>query len=235
MSLKFGSAGNSRVAWVVVVIVAAVTFGGVTRSKTNGARPPKADTVLAAALPTPAAPVESNPERNAYFGQTHIHTSWSPDAYIFGNTVTGPAQAYEFAIGQPIKHPAGYMVKIKTPLDFQGVTDHAEYVGVMRLANDPSSPISKLPIAKKLQIHSQADATEVFKWLAASLGKSEPPSRSCSLPRSLTSSGSKPSPSPTNTTNPASLPRSLLTSGLQCRTIRTCTATSSSETRSMCR
>jgi Protein of unknown function (DUF3604) len=174
MSLKFGSAGNSRVAWVVVVIVAAVTFGGVTRSKTNGARPPKADTVLAAALPTPAAPVESNPERNAYFGQTHIHTSWSPDAYIFGNTVTGPAEAYEYAIGQPIKHPAGYMVKIKTPLDFQGVTDHAEYVGVMRLANDPNSPISKLPIAKKLQIHSQADATEVFKWLAASLGKNEP-------------------------------------------------------------
>jgi hypothetical protein len=66
------------------------------------------------------------------------------------------------------------MVQIRTPLDFQGVTDHAEYVGVMRMANDPSSPISKLPIAQKLQVHSPADATKVFQWLAASLGKGEP-------------------------------------------------------------
>jgi hypothetical protein len=116
----------------------------------------------------------SNPDRNAYFGQTHLHTSWSPDAYIFGNTITGPAEAYQYAIGQPIKHPAGYEVQIRTPLDFQGVTDHSEYVGVMRLANDPSSPISKLPVAQKLQVHGEADATKVFQWLAASLGKNEP-------------------------------------------------------------
>jgi Protein of unknown function (DUF3604) len=88
------------------------------------------------ALALAAMPVlaqEKNPERNAYFGQTHQHTSWSPDAYIFGNTVTGPEEAYQYSIGQPIKHPAGYMVQIKTPLDFEGVTDHSEYVGVMRL------------------------------------------------------------------------------------------------------
>jgi hypothetical protein len=131
--------------------------------------------VLFATLPiVPAVAQEKNPERNAYFGQTHIHTSWSPDAYIFGNTVTGPAESYQFATGQRIKHPAGYWIQLRTPLDFQGVTDHSEYVGVMRLANDPNSPISKLPIAKKLQIHSEADAANVFKWLAASLGKNEP-------------------------------------------------------------
>ena len=87
----------------------------------------------------PALAQEKNPERNAYFGQTHQHTSWSPDAYIFGNTVTGPEEAYQYSIGLPIKHPAGFMVQIRTPLDFEGVTDHAEYVGVMRLANDPNS------------------------------------------------------------------------------------------------
>ena len=122
----------------------------------------------------PALAQEKNPERNAYFGQTHQHTSWSPDAYIFGNTVTGPEEAYQYSIGLPIKHPAGFMVQIRTPLDFEGVTDHAEYVGVMRLANDPNSSLSKLPVAKKLQIKNQAQATEVFQWLAKSLGTGEP-------------------------------------------------------------
>ena len=36
---------------------------------------------------------EPNPERNAYFGETHIHTSWSADAWVMGNRVTGPADA----------------------------------------------------------------------------------------------------------------------------------------------
>ena len=36
---------------------------------------------------------EKNPERTAYFGETHIHTSWSFDAYVFGNMKTGPEDA----------------------------------------------------------------------------------------------------------------------------------------------
>ena len=86
---------------------------------------------------------QGNPERNAYFGQTHVHTSWSFDAYVFGNTVTGPEEAYKYALGQPIKHPGGYMVQLKRPLDFQAVTDHAEYVGTVRLANDPEFSIKQ--------------------------------------------------------------------------------------------
>src|SRR5262249_8326262 len=51
-----------------------------------------------------------------------------------------------------IKHPLGYEIKIETPLDFAGVTDHSEYVGVVKLANDPNSPVSKLPAAQPLKI-----------------------------------------------------------------------------------
>jgi len=98
------------------------------------------------------AAAQGNPQRNAYFGQTHQHTSWSLDAYIIGNTLAGPEDAYKFSMGVPIKHPAAnYMVKIGRPLDFQGVTDHSEYAGMLSLVNDPSSPISKLPIAAKLK------------------------------------------------------------------------------------
>jgi hypothetical protein len=117
---------------------------------------------------------QSNPQREAFFGQTHSHTSWSLDAYIIGNHVTGPEEAYKFSMGQPIKHPAGFEVKLKRPLDFHGVTDHSEYVGMIRLANDPSSPVSKLPIAQRLQVRSPADVMPIFKWLAGSIAKNEP-------------------------------------------------------------
>jgi hypothetical protein len=94
----------------------------------------------------PTAP-QPNPERQAFFGETHVHTSWSFDAFIFGNHVTGPADAYKYAKGETIKHPLGYDIKITTPLDWMGVTDHSEYVGTVRLANEPGSFMSKLPIA----------------------------------------------------------------------------------------
>lgn len=113
-------------------------------------------------------------DRNAYFGQTHQHTSWSLDAYILGNTVTGPEEAYQYSMGQTIKHPAGYDIKIRTPLDFQGVTDHSEYVGVVRLANDPNSPISKLPVAERLKVTKDNTAVKIFQWLAGSIAHNEP-------------------------------------------------------------
>jgi hypothetical protein len=127
--------------------------------------------LLAFALPAAA---QKNPDRNVYFGQTHSHTSWSLDAYIIGNTVTGPAEAYEFSMGKAIKHPAGFDVKLKRPLDFHAVTDHSEYVGMVRLANDPTSELSKQPIAQKLKVSTPADVNRVFQWLAGSLAKAEP-------------------------------------------------------------
>ncbi len=117
---------------------------------------------------------QPNPERNAYFGETHIHTSWSFDAYVFGNMKAGPEDAYKFALGQTIMHPAGYPVKIARPLDFMAVTDHAEYVGTVSLANDPSSPISKLPIAEKLMVRSKEDIMRVYGFLGASITRNEP-------------------------------------------------------------
>ncbi|MGB7121746.1 MAG: DUF3604 domain-containing protein, partial [Bradyrhizobium sp.] len=125
-------------------------------------------------LATSPSFAQANPERNVYFGQTHVHTSWSFDAYVFGNTVTGPEDAYKYALGQPIKHPGGYMVQLKRPLDFQAVTDHAEYVGTVRLANDPTSALSKLPIAEKLKVQSKDDIQKIYLFLGASLLKNEP-------------------------------------------------------------
>ena len=109
---------------------------------------------------------QPNPDRNAYFGETHLHTSWSLDAWLFGNRVTDPGDAYKYFQGQPIKHPLGYEIKIETPLDWAGVTDHSEYVGVIRLANDPTSPISKLPAAQPLVLKSDSpeEVQRVFQY-----------------------------------------------------------------------
>lgn len=114
--------------------------------------PPKASLVLALAAAAAPSWAEPNPDRDAYFGETHVHTSWSLDAWLLGNRLTGPADAYKYFKGETIKHPAGYDIKITTPLDWAGVTDHSEYVGVIKYANDPNSPVSKLPAAQVLKI-----------------------------------------------------------------------------------
>jgi len=97
----------------------------------------------------------ANPERDAYFGETHVHTSWSLDAFAIGNTLTNPGDAYKYFKGEPIKHPLGYDVKIDTPLDWAGVTDHSEYAGVVQLANEPGSPVSKIPQAAPLVLKAK--------------------------------------------------------------------------------
>jgi Protein of unknown function (DUF3604) len=110
--------------------------------------------VLALSI-VPAHAQEKNTERNVYFGETHVHTSWSLDAWLFGNRLTDPGDAYKYFKGEPIKHPLGYEVKIDTPLDWAGVTDHSEYVGVIKFANDPKSPVSKLPAAQPLILKAE--------------------------------------------------------------------------------
>ncbi len=126
-------------------------------------------TLLLCLMASTALAQQPNPLREAYFGETHVHTSWSFDAYIFGNHVTGPEDAYKYAKGETIKHPMGYDIKITTPLDWMGVTDHSEYVGTVRLANEPGSAISKLPIAKELIVHGPADIQRIYLMLGETM------------------------------------------------------------------
>ncbi|HXX30970.1 MAG TPA: DUF3604 domain-containing protein, partial [Myxococcaceae bacterium] len=153
----------------VLILVSAAALAACEQPKAPPPPPPAAP----AAAPAPAEPppeqrVEGNPDRNAYFGEEHIHTSWSVDAWVFGNRITGPDDALKYAQGQTIKHPLGYDIKIDTPMDFMGVTDHSEYVGVTKEANTPGSALSKLPEAQPLILkdpNSQADQQKVFLYL----------------------------------------------------------------------
>ncbi len=89
----------------------------------------------------------ANPQRNAYFGDLHVHTSFSTDAFIW-TVRTKPDDAYRYAKGEAIDHTSGYKIRLNKPLDFLAVTDHSEYMGVLPGMLDPNNPLSKHPLAK---------------------------------------------------------------------------------------
>jgi len=92
---------------------------------------------------------EANPDRNVYFGDLHVHTTYSFDAYAFGTTAS-PGDAYRYAKGERILHPGGFEVQLRQPLDFYAVTDHAMFMGAARAAADTSSELSKYDFAEVL-------------------------------------------------------------------------------------
>ena len=73
--------------------------------------------------------VESNPNKNLYWGDLHVHTSLSIDAYI-GGCIASCEDAYQYAQGETITI-FGRDVKLREPLDFCAVTDHSEVMGEM--------------------------------------------------------------------------------------------------------
>lgn len=107
-------------------------------------------------------------DRQAYFGDLHVHTRNSSDAFIFNVRAT-PDDAYSYAKGGAIKHPLGYSIRLRSgPLDFTAVTDHAELLGILPAMIDPDSPMSRLPEAKGIQSTDRATVLKAFYAVARS-------------------------------------------------------------------
>lgn len=113
-----------------------------------------------AVAPPPKPMVIENPNRNAFWGDLHIHTSFSTDAYIMG-VRTLPDDAYTFAKGGEIEHAAGYGIRIDRPLDFAAVTDHSEFLGAMRSLK-PDVPLSARSLRTRLLNDSPVRNTIAF-------------------------------------------------------------------------
>jgi Protein of unknown function (DUF3604) len=116
-----------------------------------------------------------NPQRNAYFGELHIHSSWSIDAYVFGTRI-GPEDATKYAMGLPVIHPGGFRVQLKHPLDFTVVMDHSEYTGALAMADDPNSPLRKnnAVVANLLRFGTWANGMDLYKLLSVSVVLDKP-------------------------------------------------------------
>ena len=79
------------------------------------------------------AGVTSAAEKQLLWGDTHLHTTYSSDAYTNNNLTAGPDTAYRYARGMPVVHPYHKArVQREAPLDFLAVTDHAEFLGEIR-------------------------------------------------------------------------------------------------------
>ena len=93
--------------------------------------------------------IKVNPLRDAYYGDLHLHTSYSFDAYLNGTGID-PDQAYQFAKGEVVRY-LGEPVQRREPLDFLAVTDHSENIGVLRGLGDPRSAISESAVARRFR------------------------------------------------------------------------------------
>jgi hypothetical protein len=95
------------------------------------------------------AAVPENPTKDAYFGETHVHTSYSLDAYIGGARIT-PDEAYRFAQGQDVV-VGGQKHNIGRPLDWVAVSDHAEFIGEMYSTQVPGAKGGDNPMLEELR------------------------------------------------------------------------------------
>jgi hypothetical protein len=130
-----GVSSVSRLARLLVVFVCVLAACG-DDDRAPGGAPPDTGRAPCAAR---------SPLRNAYFGDLHVHTMYSFDAYAF-DVRTTPEQAYRFARGESVVLPpldtsgqGTRMVRLDRPLDFAAVTDHSEFLGEVEECITPGS------------------------------------------------------------------------------------------------
>lgn len=114
-------------------------------------------------------------QRRAFFGELHLHTSLSLDAWTYGTKLM-PADAYKFGRGDTVMVPAAQIAreqgingekevpaKRAWPLDFMAVTDHSELVGTLLALDDPDSEFATSEAGKKIL----ADPPLAQRWYIA--------------------------------------------------------------------
>ncbi len=114
--------------------------------------------------------------KEAFFGETHLHTKYSLDAFIGGNRLSA-SQALKFAQGEEILlESTGKTMQLKRPLDFAAVTDHAEYIGEMYSVLNPNAQAYDNEQAKSLrEVDDLEEGLQLFVELVVKNNRSSKP------------------------------------------------------------
>lgn len=119
--------------WILVSMHAHGVTAGDTESASALAIANESDTKETQQVNRQPLSPTTSPGKRLLWGDTHLHTTYSSDAYTNNNLTATPDTAYRYAKGVPVVHPYHRArVQIGTPLDFLVVSDHAEYLGVIR-------------------------------------------------------------------------------------------------------
>jgi len=120
----------------------------------------------APAAARPNGPVQHFADKQAFFGDLHLHTTNSFDAYVLMGTKTTPDEAYKFARGDTINY-LGQPVRRSEPLDFLAVTDHSENIGVFNQLDDPTSEFSLSELGKLAREGGYANFRKIVDLMAS--------------------------------------------------------------------
>lgn len=127
--------------WPILIsalVVAGCTAQAENATKASRAAAPQDRTAMQAA------------SRRAFFGELHLHTSYSFDAWALMAAKTTPDQAYHFGRGDPVAFD-GAVIRRAWPLDFMAVTDHSENMGLLNALDDPNSAVSQTEIGQAIR------------------------------------------------------------------------------------
>lgn len=105
----------------------------------------------AAPGPSAAPALSGSPaSRQPFYGDLHVHTAYSFDAFAMG-TLASPDDAYHFAKGGVLNHPGGFPMQLDRPMDFYAVTDHAFFMGALKAMTNQETPLYEHELAESVR------------------------------------------------------------------------------------
>ena len=129
---------------------------------------------------------DSNFAEGVYWGDTHLHTNYSTDSGMLGNTL-GPEEAYRFARGEEVRSAAGMRVRLIRPLDFLVVADHAENLGLAPMIAESNPELLKNDFGRRVSALVKAGkGREAFQlWLKEAVTVNKDPINNPKMTRTV--------------------------------------------------
>jgi len=155
-----------------VATAACIAIFATPPARADDAPPPSARKVNYSPYPEKTFP------NRVYFGDTHLHTSYSTDAGMIGNTL-GPEDAYRFARGEAVTSSTGLPVRLQRPLDFLVIADHAENLGLAPAIAESNPALLKNPWGKEqhdlVKLGTTEGAIQAYdNWMARMGARQDP-------------------------------------------------------------